>query len=64
MRIGHCQMDCRCGEFEANLAKFVRGLERADCDRVEVGCLLECRVTGVGLRPDAGASISTGAATR
>ena len=36
MRIGHCQLESKPGDFEANLAKVVQGLERADRDRVEV----------------------------
>src|SRR5436190_9708875 len=46
MRIGHCQLDSRCGDFEGNLAKVVTGLERADRDRVEVVCFPECFLTG------------------
>jgi predicted amidohydrolase len=46
MRIGHCQMDSRCGAFEANLAKVVQGLERAKRDRVEVVSFPECCLTG------------------
>jgi predicted amidohydrolase len=39
-------MDCKCGDFEANLAKVVRGLERAGRDRVEIVCFPECCLTG------------------
>jgi predicted amidohydrolase len=39
-------MDCRCGEFETNLGKVVRGLEKADRDRVEIVCFPECCLTG------------------
>jgi predicted amidohydrolase len=46
-------MECRCGEFETNLGKVVRGLERADRDRVEVVCFPECCLTGY---PDAEAT--------
>jgi predicted amidohydrolase len=46
MRIGHCQLESRTGDFEANLAKVVRGLERADRDRVEVVSFPECFLTG------------------
>jgi predicted amidohydrolase len=46
MRIGHCQLESRTGDFEANLAKLIRGLERADRDRVEVVSFPECFLTG------------------
>src|SRR5262249_20389031 len=46
MRVGHWQLESKCGDFEANLAKVVVGLERADRDRVEVVCFPECFLTG------------------
>jgi predicted amidohydrolase len=46
MRIGHCQLETRCGDFEGNLAKVVKGLERADRERVEIVCFPECFLTG------------------
>lgn len=46
MRIGHCQLESKYGDFEANLAKVVNGLERADRDRVEIVCFPECFLTG------------------
>jgi predicted amidohydrolase len=46
MRIGHCQLESRCGDFEGNLAKVVHGLERADRERVEIVCFPECFLTG------------------
>jgi predicted amidohydrolase len=46
MRIGHCQLETKCGDFEGNLAKVVQGLERADRERVEVVCFPECFLTG------------------
>jgi predicted amidohydrolase len=46
MRIGHWQLDSKTGDFDANLAKVVAGLERADKDRVEVVCFPECFLTG------------------
>lgn len=46
MRIGHCQLEARCGDFEANLAKLIQGLQRADRDRVEIVCFPECFLTG------------------
>lgn len=46
MRIGHCQLEAKCGEFEANLAKVVAGLEQADRERLEIVCFPECFLTG------------------
>ena len=46
MRIGHCQLESKTGDFEANLGKVVKGLERADRDRVEIVCFPECFLTG------------------
>ncbi|HVK07650.1 MAG TPA: carbon-nitrogen hydrolase family protein [Gemmataceae bacterium] len=46
MRIGHCQLEARTGDFDANLAKVVTGLERADRERVDVVCFPECFLTG------------------
>jgi predicted amidohydrolase len=46
MRIGHCQFDAKVCEFDVNLASFIRGLERADADRVEVVSFPECFLTG------------------
>ncbi|HVK09205.1 MAG TPA: carbon-nitrogen hydrolase family protein [Gemmataceae bacterium] len=46
MRIGHCQIESKTGDFEANLAKVVNGLERMDRDRVEIVCFPECFLTG------------------
>src|SRR2546425_12277755 len=46
MRIGHCQLDSKCGDFEVNLAKVLQGLERADRERVEIVCFPECFLTG------------------
>lgn len=46
MRIGHCQLEARTGDFDANLAKVVAGLERADKDRVEIVSFPECFLTG------------------
>lgn len=46
MRIGHCQLDSQLGDFEGNLAKVIRGLERADADRVDIVCFPECFLTG------------------
>jgi predicted amidohydrolase len=46
MRIGHYQIECKNGDFEANLAKVVKGAERAEKERVEVLCFPECVLTG------------------
>ncbi|MCE9560697.1 MAG: carbon-nitrogen hydrolase family protein [Planctomycetes bacterium] len=46
MRIGHCQLESKTGDFDANLAKVVAGLERADKDRVEIVSFPECFLTG------------------
>jgi predicted amidohydrolase len=46
VRIGHCQLESKCGDFEANLAKLVKGLEQAQRDRVEIVCFPECFLTG------------------
>ncbi|MBM3982424.1 MAG: carbon-nitrogen hydrolase family protein [Planctomycetes bacterium] len=46
MRIGHWQLESKTGDFDANLAKVVTGLQRADKDRVEIVCFPECFLTG------------------
>jgi len=46
MRIGHCQLVSAPGDFDGNLAKVVKGLERAESDRVEIVCFPECFLTG------------------
>lgn len=46
MRIGHCQLESKCGDFDGNLAKVVKGLEWADRERVEIVCFPECYLTG------------------
>ena len=46
MRIGHCQLESKTGDFDANLAKVVEGLQRADKERVEVVSFPECFLTG------------------
>ena len=46
MRIGHCQLESILGDFDANLAKVIDGLKRADKDRVEIVCFPECFLTG------------------
>jgi predicted amidohydrolase len=46
LRIGHCQLQSKTGDFDANLAKVVKGLERAEKERVEIVCFPECFLTG------------------
>lgn len=46
MRIGHCQVDSKLGDFDGNLAKVVEGLERAQRERVEIVSFPECFLTG------------------
>src|SRR2546429_9022982 len=46
MKIGHCQFESKCGEFEVNLARVVAGLERAEREHVEILCFPECFLTG------------------
>jgi predicted amidohydrolase len=46
MRIGHCQLESRGGDFDGNLAKVVEGLKRAERDRVDILCFPECYLTG------------------
>jgi Carbon-nitrogen hydrolase len=45
VRIGHCQLESKCGDFEGNLAKVVKGLEQAQRERVEVVRFPECFLT-------------------
>ncbi len=42
MLIRHWQLESKCGGFEGNLAKVVKGLEQAQRERVEVVCFPEC----------------------
>jgi predicted amidohydrolase len=46
MRIGHCQLESIPGDFAGNLAKVVRGLERAEREGVQILCFPECFLTG------------------
>jgi predicted amidohydrolase len=46
VRIAHCQLDSRYNDFAGNLAKVVKGLERADRERVDVVSFPECFLTG------------------
>jgi len=46
MRVGHCQLESRSGDFEGNLGKVVQGVERAQRERVAVVCFPECFLTG------------------
>lgn len=58
MRIGHCQLDSALGDFDANLQKVVKGLERMDQDQVDIVCFPECFLTGY---PDDGMKAREGA---
>jgi predicted amidohydrolase len=46
MRVGHCQLESKSGDFDGNLAKVTSGVERAQRERVEVVCFPECYLTG------------------
>ncbi len=46
IRIGHWQLESRTGDFDANLDKVVKGLIRADKERVAVVSFPECFLTG------------------
>jgi predicted amidohydrolase len=58
MRVGVCQLESKAGDFAANLAKVVAGLEKAQRDRVELLCFPECYLTGY---PDTVAAARAGA---
>jgi predicted amidohydrolase len=46
MRIGHFQLETKYGDFEGNLAKVVKSLERGERERVDIVCFPECFLTG------------------
>jgi len=46
MRIAHCQLESRLGDFDANLEKVVTGLEQADRERARLVSFPECFLTG------------------
>jgi predicted amidohydrolase len=46
MRIGHCQYESLLGDFDANLDKVVKGLERADKERIAIVSFPECFLSG------------------
>jgi predicted amidohydrolase len=46
MKIGHCQLETKVGDFDGNLAKMIKGLEWADREHVEIVCFPECFLTG------------------
>ena len=50
MRIGHCQIEVKT-DFDANLAKVVKFLERAAKDRIEIVCFPECCLSGYSKLP-------------
>lgn len=60
MRVGVCQLHSTAGDFAANLAKVVRGLEQAQRDRVQLLSFPECFLTGY---PDTAEAARAGAFT-
>lgn len=46
MRIAHCQFEPKSGDFDANLARVVEGLKRAEAERAEIVSFPECFLTG------------------
>ena len=46
MRIGHFQCHCIVGDYAANAAKVIEGLERAAADNVEIVSFPESLLTG------------------
>lgn len=52
MRIAHCQLESKLGDFDANLEKVLKGLERADKERAKVVSFPECFLTGYPDRED------------
>ncbi|MEZ5943522.1 MAG: carbon-nitrogen hydrolase family protein [Planctomycetaceae bacterium] len=46
MRIAHCQFEPQSGDFDANLARVVQGVQDAQRDRVEIVSFPECFLTG------------------
>ena len=58
MKIGHCQFESWCGDFEHNLARFEDGLKRADAEGVKIVSFPECFLTGY---PDTGEEARRGA---
>jgi predicted amidohydrolase len=52
MRIAHCQLESKLGDFDANLEKVVKGLERADKERAQVVSFPECFLTGYPNKED------------
>ena len=46
MKIAHCQIECTPGDIEANIAKVVAGLERAEAEGIEIISFPESFLTG------------------
>ena len=46
MKVGHIQLECRHGDYEANIAKVLEGLERADEEGVGIVSFPESMLTG------------------
>ena len=46
MKVGHFQCECTAGDYEANIAKVVKGLKFADAAGVQVMTVPESLLTG------------------
>ena len=46
LKIGHCQLACAAGDYEANLNKVLSGLEEAASDHLDIVSFPECFLTG------------------
>ena len=46
LKIGHCQLACAAGDYEANLGKVLAGLEEAASENVDILSFPECFLTG------------------
>lgn len=46
LRVGHYQCECQPGDYEANIAKVLRGLEFADAERLDIMTFPESYLTG------------------
>ncbi len=46
LRVGHWQLACAAGDYQANIAKVLRGLDRADAERMDIVSFPESFLTG------------------
>lgn len=46
LKIGHCQLACTAGDYTANVAKVLAGLEEAASERIDILSFPECFLTG------------------